>query len=333
MARIPRMERKEILQRFAELRESMRPISPELAMEISDLESRFASNNIENDAWQRVQMARMGERPGTLDYIAKISDSYIELHGDRCYGDDKAIVGGIAMIDDIPMTFIGHQKGRNLKENMQRHYGMGSPEGYRKALRLAKQAETHGRPVITFIDTPGAYPGLESEERGIGEAIAVNLRDFSVLRVPIISFVIGEGGSGGALGIGVCDKLYMLENSVYSVISPEGFASILLRDATKAEYAASLMKMTAKNISEFGIIQGIVPEVAGGAHLDPDYTAREIKKLILKDYSTLQSNDSEKLVRYRSRKLRDVGHFSEKSSREDLFGLFSRIPWLKNRNI
>ncbi|WGK69661.1 acetyl-CoA carboxylase carboxyltransferase subunit alpha [Candidatus Haliotispira prima] len=326
------MEREEILQRFAELRESLRSRSPELAMEISDLESRFASNNIENDAWQRVQIARTGDRPGTLDYIAKISESYMELHGDRTYGDDKAIVGGIAVIDGVPMTFIGHQKGRNLRENMQRHYGMGSPEGYRKALRLAKQAEAHGRPVITFIDTSGAYPGLESEERGIGEAIAVNLREFSVLRAPIINFVIGEGGSGGALGIGVGDKLYMLENAVYSVISPEGFASILLRDSTKAEYAASLMKMTAKDIADFGIVHGIIPEVAGGAHLDPDYTAREIKKVIIRDYGALQSNDYEKLVRYRSRKLRDMGRFSEKSTREDLFGLFSRIPWLKNRN-
>ncbi|MEM9423850.1 MAG: carboxyl transferase domain-containing protein, partial [Spirochaetota bacterium] len=253
------MEREEILQRFAELRDSLRLVSPELAMEINELETRFATNNIENDAWERVQIARMGERPGTLDYIAKISDSYIELHGDRTYGDDRAIVGGIAIINDIAMTFIGHQKGRNLKENMQRHYGMGSPEGYRKALRLAKQAEAHGRPVITFIDTPGAYPGLESEERGIGEAIAVNLSEFSVLRTPLISFVIGEGGSGGALGIGVGDKLYMLENAVYSVISPEGFASILLRDSTKAEYAASLMKMTAKDISAFGIIHDIIP--------------------------------------------------------------------------
>ena len=326
------MEREQILQRFAELRESLRLISPEMVKEINDLETRFASNTNKNDAWQRVQIARIGERAGTLEYIAKISDNYIELHGDRTYGDDKAIVGGIATIGGIPMTFIGHQKGSNLKENMQRHYGMGNPEGYRKALRLAKQAEAHGRPVITFIDTPGAYPGLESEERGIGEAIAVNLREFSVLRTPIISFVIGEGGSGGALGIGIGDKLYMLENSVYSVISPEGFASILLRDSTKAEYAASLMKMTAKDILGFGIIHGIVPEVAGGVHLDPDFTAREIKKIILKDYTALQSTDYEKLVRYRSRKLRDIGRFSEKNAREDLFGLFSRIPWLKNRS-
>ncbi len=326
------MERQQILQRFAELRESLCSVSPELAAEINDLETRFASNTNENDAWQRVKIARIGERAGTLEYIAKISDNYIELHGDRTYGDDKAIVGGIATIGGIPMTFIGHQKGSNLKENMQRRYGMGNPEGYRKALRLAKQAEAHGRPVITFIDTPGAYPGLESEERGIGEAIAVNLREFSVLRTPIISFVIGEGGSGGALGIGIGDKLYMLENSVYSVISPEGFASILLRDSTKAEYAASLMKMTAKDILEFGIIHGIVHEIAGGVHLNLDFTAREIKKIILKDYTVLQSTDYEKLVHYRSRRLRDIGRFSEKNTREDLFGLFSRIPWLKNRS-
>ena len=307
--------------------ESLRTSSPELAIELSELQSRFESDNIENDAWKRVQIARMGERPSTLEYIAQISESYIELHGDRNYGDDKAIVGGIASMEGIPMTFIGHQKGRNLKENVQCHYGMGSPEGYRKALRLAKQAEAHGRPVISFINTPGAYPGLESEERGIGEAIAVNLREFSVLRTPIISFVIGEGGSGGALGIGVGDKLYMLENSVYSVISPEGFASILLRDSSKAEYAASLMKMTAKNIADFGIIDGIIAEVAGGVHLDAAYTAKEIRKTILRDYALLRSNDYEKLVRQRSRRLRDVGRFSEKSAREDLLGLFSRIPW------
>ena len=321
------MEREEILRHFAKLLESLRTSSPELAIELSELQSRFESDNIENDAWKRVQIARMGERPSTLEYIAQISESYIELHGDRNYGDDKAIVGGIASMEGIPMTFIGHQKGRNLKENVQCHYGMGSPEGYRKALRLAKQAEAHGRPVISFINTPGAYPGLESEERGIGEAIAVNLREFSVLRTPIISFVIGEGGSGGALGIGVGDKLYMLENSVYSVISPEGFASILLRDSSKAEYAASLMKMTAKNIADFGIIDGIIAEVAGGVHLDAAYTAKEIRKTILRDYALLRSNDYEKLVRQRSRRLRDVGRFSEKSAREDLLGLFSRIPW------
>lgn len=329
------MDRQEILKKFAELRETLTDISPELSMEISDLESRFASNNISNDAWTRVQLARQSERPGTLEYISRIADDFIELHGDRCYGDDKAMVGGIASIGGEPVTFIGHQKGSKLKENMQRHYGMASPEGYRKALRLAKQAELHGRPIVTFIDTPGAYPGLEAEERGIGQAIAVNLREFSVLRTPIICFVTGEGGSGGAIGIGVGDKLYMLENSVYSVISPEGFASILLRDATKAEYAASLMKMTAPDINDFGILHGIVPEVPGGAHLDPDFTAKEIKKIILSDIQSLKSSNYEKLVRYRSRKIREVGQFNETSARhtEELFNLFSRIPWLKNRSV
>lgn len=292
---------------------------------LDDLIKRYAGGN-SDDTWKKVQLARQIDRPNTRDYIDLICEDFIELHGDRHYGDDPAIIGGIGTIDGQPITFIGHQRGHNMKENLARNYGWAYPEGYRKALRLARQAEKFHRPIVTFIDTAGAYPGVHAEERGIGEAIAVNLKTFSMLKTPILCFIIGEGGSGGALGIGVGDKLYMLENSIYSVISPEGFASILLRDAERAREAAQLMKVTAQDVEVFGIIHGIVPEVPGGAHLDPPFTAKEIKKIINRDLKSLAPRSPEQLVRYRSKKIREIGHVNENNSQaQDLFRIFSKV--------
>ena len=293
---------------------------------LETLKTRYSVKS--SDTWEKVKLARQIDRPNTLDYIDSICDSFVELHGDRLYGDDPAMIGGIGIIEGRAITFIGHQRGHNLKENLARNYGWAYPEGYRKALRLAKQAEKFKRPVVTFIDTSGAYPGVESEERGIGEAIAMNLKVFSTLKTPIISFIIGEGGSGGALGIGVADKIYMLDNSIYSVISPEGFASILLRDSDRAKEAAEIMKVTAQDVYEFGIIHGIVQEVPGGAHLDPGFTANEIKKIITRDLRSLMSRTPERLIRYRAKKIREIGHINEKNSQE-LFSIFSKMFSLK----
>ncbi|MCF7948965.1 MAG: acetyl-CoA carboxylase carboxyl transferase subunit alpha, partial [Spirochaetia bacterium] len=209
--------------------------------DLSKIEHKLYGGQSGTTAWEKVTLARHPERPTALDYIDRVFDNFLEMHGDRQGGDDAALIGGIGFFEGIPVTVLAQQKGRNLKDNLKRNYGMAQPGGYRKALRLAHEAEAFGRPIITFIDTPGAYPGITAEERGIGEAIARNLKEFSRLQVPIIVIVIGEGGSGGALGVGVGDRVYMLENSVYSVISPEGCASILLRDSSKAKLAAELM--------------------------------------------------------------------------------------------
>lgn len=212
-------------------------------------------------AWERVKVARGSERPTSMDYIGKLFDKFLELHGDRMFGDDGAIVGGIAQIDGIAVTVIGQQKGRNIKQNMKRNFGMPNPDGYRKALRLMKQAEKFKRPVICFVDTPGAFCGIEAEERGQGEAIARNLFEFSSLKTPILSIVIGEGGSGGALALAMADEVWMLENSTYSILSPEGFASILWKDSKRADEAASIMKITAKDLKEMQIIERVIPEI------------------------------------------------------------------------
>ncbi|MCK9286171.1 MAG: acetyl-CoA carboxylase carboxyltransferase subunit alpha [Sphaerochaetaceae bacterium] len=258
-------------------------------------------------SWDRVLLARQQCRPGVDTYIKLICENFMELHGDRYYQDDPAMIGGIGTIGGYQVTIIGNRKGSNLKENVLRNYGMSNPEGYRKALRLAKQAEKFHRPVICFIDTPGAYPGLESEQRGIGEAIARNLKEFSMLKTPIICFITGEGGSGGALGIGIGDKLYMLENAVYSVITPEGYASILLRDPSRAKEAAEAMKITARDLKRFNIIHDIIEEVPEGAHANPAYTAQKIKDTILKDLAILCRKPADTLVRYRIKKIRGIG--------------------------
>ena len=271
----------------------------------------MGDNSKSERVWKRVELARNPDRPRALDIIDNICDDFIELHGDRHYGDDPALIAGIGFIDGIAVTIIANQKGRNLKETMARNGGMANPEGYRKALRLAKQAEKFHRPIITLIDTQGAYPGLGAEERGIGEAIAMNLREFSQLKTPIICVIIGEGGSGGALGIGVGDKIYMMENAVYSVISPEGCASILLRDASQAKNAAAMLKITSEDILSMKICNGIIGEPDGGAHLDPKAASLSVKETILRDLEDLMNRAPAALVRYRNQKIRRFGHYTE----------------------
>ncbi len=260
---------------------------------------------------EQVQVARHPQRPYTLDYISRIFSDWIELHGDRGYRDDEAIVGGWARLGDRSVMIIGQQKGRDMKENLRRNFGMPHPEGYRKALRLLKQAEKFGRPVISFIDTPGAYPGLGSEERGIGEAIAFNLREMSRLKVPIVSIVIGEGMSGGALGIGVTDRILMLEHAIYSVISPEGCAAILWRSAEHKEKAANALKLTAKDLHEMGICEEIVPEPPGGAHEDWDMTSKALEEALARTLSALEKLSISKLHAQRWAKYGAIGAWRE----------------------
>ena len=257
-------------------------------------------------AWDKVQLARELDRPKALDYINSLFEDFIELHGDRNFGDDKSIVGGIATLDGKPVTVIGEQKGKNVKENMERNFGMPEPEGYRKALRLMKQAEKFKRPIITFIDTPGAYPGMGAEERGQGEAIARNIMEMSRLKVPIICIVIGEGSSGGALAIGVGDKIIMLENAVYSVLSPEGFASILYKDSSKAKEAAENMKMTANDLKKLGIIDKIIKEPEDGAQNDFERIVEDIKKYLIKNIKELEKLSEEELLAQRYQKFRNM---------------------------
>ncbi|MBP3339280.1 MAG: acetyl-CoA carboxylase carboxyltransferase subunit alpha [Lachnospiraceae bacterium] len=257
-----------------------------------------------SSVWEKVQMARAQERPTGLDYINLIFSNFMEFHGDRYFGDDSAIVGGIAFFGGKPVTVIAEQKGRNTSENVMRNFGMPNPEGYRKALRLMKQAEKFGRPVICFIDTPGAYPGMGAEERGQGEAIAKNLMEMSMLKTPIVSFVIGEGGSGGALALGVADKVYMMENSIYSILSPEGFASILWKDGSRAKEAAPIMRITAEDLLDFGIIDDIVPETKLGAAENVEECAAYMAGLIEKAIEELAFEDKNGLINKRYEKFR-----------------------------
>jgi len=262
-------------------------------------------------AIERVKLARHTERPTTFDYIKLMINNFLELHGDRRFSDDLAIVGGIGMIDDMPVTIIGHQKGRNVKENIKRNFGMAHPEGYRKALRLMKEASLFGRPIITLIDTPGAYPGIGAEERGQAEAIAYNLFVMSDLKVPIISVVTGEGGSGGALGVGVTDRIFMLSNSIYSVISPEGCAAILWKDASKSDEAAESLKLVPEELLRLKVIDGIIEEPGEGAHKDHDKMAKRIKHTIVKELDELLKIDPETLIQQRYQKYRQIGVFVE----------------------
>ena len=261
-------------------------------------------------AWDIVMLARDSQRPKAKDYIENIVDDFIEFHGDRCFGDDKSIIGGIGKINGNAVTIIGQEKGSSTKEKMERNFGMTNPEGYRKALRLMKQAEKFHRPIITFVDTPGAYPGLGAEERGQGEAIARNLMEMSRLKTPIISIVIGEGSSGGALGICVGDKIAMLENSVYSVLSPEGFASILYKDSSKNKEAAEKMKITAKDLKELGIIDDIIKE-KDNQEENLELVSSEIKKYITKTLKDLNKLKTEDLLNLRYEKYRKIGKMEE----------------------
>jgi len=267
--------------------------------------------------WQRTLIARHPERPYTLDYIGMMVEDFVELHGDRRFGDDPAIIGGVGRIGSISMVIIGHQKGRSTKDRIYRNFGQSNPEGYRKALRLMKLAERFKLPVVTLIDTPGAYPGVGAEERGQAEAIATNLMEMARLKTPIIAIVIGEGGSGGALGLSVADKLVMLENSVYSVISPEGCAAILWRRGSNEmgpedfSRAADVLKMTATDLKGFKIIDDIIPEPLGGAHRDPEAVAKKISEYIIKTLETLQGKSAAKLVEDRYKKIKKIGSFTQ----------------------
>jgi len=257
--------------------------------------------------WQRTQLARHPQRPSTLDYIGEIFRDFLEFHGDRSFGDDRAIVGGFARFNDRSIMVIGHQKGKTLKERMQRNFGMPNPEGYRKALRLMKMAEKFGRPIVTFIDTPGAYPGIGAEERGQAEAIARNLYAMSRLSIPIISIVIGEGGSGGALALGVSDRILMLEHGVYSVISPEGCAAILWDDPAKVPDAAASLKMTAQDLVDLRIVDDVIPEPLGGAHREPKAVTDRVAKALTNQLSQLTDLSLDQLLTQRDHKYRRMG--------------------------
>ena len=262
-------------------------------------------------AWQVAQVARHPMRPYTQDYLDLIAPDFQELHGDRMYADDPAIIGGIGRIDGRPIMFIGHQKGRDTKERVRRNYGMPKPEGYRKAQRLMRMAEKFSLPIVTLIDTPGAYPGVGAEERGQSEAIAYSLYMMAGLKTPIISVVIGEGGSGGALAIGVGDRLLMLQYGIYSVISPEGCASILWKSADKAEDAAEAMRITARSLSEYGLVDEVLPEPLGGAHRNPQESADVLRNALLKSLEELDQLSVDQLVENRQRRLASFGQFKE----------------------
>lgn len=264
---------------------------------------------------QRLQIARHPQRPNFLDIVAMISpDTWVELHGDRAGTDDRAILGGIAELDGQPVMLVGTQKGRGMKENLTHNFGMANPEGYRKALRLFQHAEKFHMPIITIIDTPGAYPGIDGEQHGIGHAIAQNIRDMARLRVPVISVVTGEASSGGALGIGVADRIYLMEHALYTVISPEGCASILWRSAEYASQAAEALKITASDLLKFGIIDGIIQEPEGGAHHNPQHMGEGIQRQILKALAELRDEDAETLRNGRYEKFRKIGAFEENSA-------------------
>ncbi|MBM6617484.1 acetyl-CoA carboxylase carboxyl transferase subunit alpha [Bacillus suaedaesalsae] len=300
--------------KIAELREFTKNADVDLSSEIEKLEKRL--EKLENEIysnlgpWDRVQIARHPERPTTLDYIKYLFTNFFECHGDRYYGDDEAIVSGIAKYHGLPVTVIGHQRGRDTKENLRRNFGMPHPEGYRKALRLMKQAEKFNRPIICFLDTKGAFPGKTAEERGQGEAIAKNLFEMAGLTVPVICIVIGEGASGGALAIGLGNHVLMLENSWYSVISPEGAAALLWKDAGLAKKAADTMKITAPDLKELGVIDDIIPEVRGGAHRDLVEQTNLVDQFLLQSLKELMEYDKKQLVEHRYEKYKKIGKFT-----------------------
>ncbi len=305
----------DIEEKIVELKEFSKSKGIDLSGEIEKLkveyEKKLEEIYKELSPWKRVQVARHPERPYTLDYIEELCDDFVELHGDRLCSDDPAIVAGLGKIDGVKVMIIGHQKGREVEEKIYRNFGMANPEGYRKALRLMKMAERFNIPIVTLIDTPGAYPGLEAEKHGQGEAIARNLLEMAGIKVPIVATVIGEGGSGGALALGVADKVYMLENSVYSVISPEGCAAILFKDASKAPEAAENLKIVADSLLDLEIIDGIIKEPLGGAHRDPKCSAINLKEQILRSISELNELSVDVLLTNRYNKFRSMGRFTQ----------------------
>jgi len=303
----------ELENRIAELRASEDSVAAR--DEIAKLEERLARQQqrvySSLTAWQRTQIARHPKRPHTLDLVNLLLEDWVELHGDRVFGDDKAIVGGLALFEGEPVVVIGHQKGRDTRENIARNFGMPHPEGYRKALRLMQLAARFAKPVITFIDTPGAYPGLGAEERGQAEAIARNLREMAGLPTPVICVVTGEGGSGGALAIGVGNRVLMLEYAIYSVISPEGCAAILWGEAGKAPEAAEIMRVTAPDLLKLGVIDAIVPEPVGGAHRNWDAAAASLRAVLREQLWELRSKSEAELIEERQEKFRRIGVFEE----------------------
>ncbi len=301
----------ELEKKIQELRNFVSEKKIDLSSEIGRLEEKL--EHLKKDtysnlsAWQKVQIARHPLRPYTLDYIDMMMTDFMELHGDRIFSDDKAIIAGFAKLENQKVAVIGHQKGRDTKENLRRNFGCAHPEGYRKALRLMQLAETFNLPVVIFIDTPGAYPGIGAEERGQAQAIALNLREMSCIQTPIISTVIGEGGSGGALGIGVADRVLVLENAYYSVISPEGCAAILWKNGSRAPDAAEVLKLTAADLLKMGIIDEIIFEPLGGAHRDPQKMTGTLKEALLRNLKALKAQDKERLVELRYKKFRSIG--------------------------
>ena len=264
---------------------------------------------VTNPSWERVQLARHPKRPHSLDYIQRLFTHFRELHGDRLYGDDPAVVGGFAYLDTKPVMVIGQQKGRDTKQKLHRNFGMPKPEGYRKAMRLMHLADKFRRPIVTFLDTPGAYPGIDAEERGQAEAIAVNLREMSRLGVPVITVIIGEGGSGGALALGVANRVCILENAVYSVISPESCAAIIYRDSGKAAQAAEALRLTALDLLALGLVDEIIPEPSEGAHADLDQAAELMRDPLRNALADLESRSTEQLIEDRYQKFRQMGNF------------------------
>lgn len=305
----------ELERKIEELKKFTSQEDIDLSSEIKKLETRLKEvkkDIFENlTPWQRVQIARHPKRPFTLDYINMIMTDFIELHGDRNFADDKAIIAGLARIDGEKIMVIGHQKGKDTKENLLRNFGSAHPEGYRKAIRLMRLAEKFDISVVSFIDTPGAYPGIGAEERGQAEAIAYNLREMSILATPIIVIVIGEGGSGGALGIGVGDRICVLENAYYSVISPEGCAAILWKERSKAPEAAAVLKLTAHDLLKLGVIDEVISEPLGGAHRDYEKAAAGVKKSVKKFLSDMKGVPKDKLVKDRYEKFRRIGVYAE----------------------
>ena len=305
----------EIRNKIDSLKESQEKNEVDLQDEIDMLEASLKRETTKVytnlKPWDRVQIARLPERPTTLDYIPYIFDSFIELHGDRSFRDDPAMIGGIGYLDGKSVTVIGQQRGKDTKDNIYRNFGMAHPEGYRKALRLMKQAEKFNRPIFTFIDTKGAYPGKAAEERGQSESIAKNLMEMASLTVPVIAVVIGEGGSGGALGIGISNRVLMLENSTYSVISPEGAAALLWKDSNLAQIAAETMKITAHDLLDLGIIDEVINEPLGGAQKDEEVQALSIKKMFLKHLNELKQLTPEELANDRFEKFRQIGSVVE----------------------
>lgn len=305
----------EIRNKIESLKESQDKNDVDLQEEIDMLEASLERETkkiyTNLKPWDRVQIARLQERPTTLDYIPYIFDSFMELHGDRNFRDDPAMIGGIGFLNGRAVTVIGQQRGKDTKDNIYRNFGMAHPEGYRKALRLMKQAEKFNRPIFTFIDTKGAYPGKAAEERGQSESIATNLIEMASLKVPVIAIVIGEGGSGGALGIGIANKVLMLENSTYSVISPEGAAALLWKDSNLAKIAAETMKITAHDIKQLGIIDDVISEPLGGAHKDVEQQALAIKSAFVSQLDSLESLSRDEIANDRFEKFRNIGSYIE----------------------